>query len=86
MVDDRLHYGQSVQKSNVITNGLDAPSLVTTFPRINIDPDHWQAHMQPNGNLFGRAIRRIEALRLHAEPVGQRWCQGITRSARLIPA
>lgn len=54
--------------------------------RLHINPKHWRQHMQPHGNLFGRAIGRIDALRLHAEQVGQRWCQGLTRSAQLFPA
>jgi len=54
--------------------------------RLNIDPSHWQAHMQPHGNLFGRAIGRIDALRLHANRLGQCWCQGLTRSAQLFPS
>ena len=65
--------------------GTIAEHIPPILHRLNIDPDHWQAHMQPHGNLFGRAIGRIDALRLHAEHVGQRWCQGLTHSARLFP-
>jgi len=75
--------GRAVRKDK---RGAIDDHIPPILHRLNIDPDHWQAHMQPHGNQFGRAIGRIDALRLHAEHVGQRWCQGLTRSARLFPA
>jgi len=59
--------------------------LPSILERINIQPDHWQALMQPRGNVFARAIGRIDAMRLYAEKLGQRWCQGMTTSQALFP-
>jgi len=65
--------------------GAIAGELPSILERINIQPDHWQALMQPRGNVFASAIGRIDALRLYAETLGQRWCQGMTASQALFP-
>ena len=59
----------------------------TRFPpilaRLNIDPSAWQAAMQPRGNVFGRAMGRLNHLQLHAKALGQSWVRGL-RKAELL--
>lgn len=45
--------------------------------RLNIDADAWQLAMQPGGNVFGRAMGRLDHLRLHAKTLGQSWVRGL---------
>jgi putative transposase len=56
------------------------PSIVA---RLNIDPDAWEAAMQPRGNVFGRAMGRLNHLQLHAKALGQSWVRGL-RKAELL--
>ena len=42
--------------------------------------------MTPNGNVFGRAIGRLDRLRLHAQALKQSWIRGYRASRRLYPA
>jgi hypothetical protein len=51
--------------------------------RLNIDADAWRLAMQPRGNVFGRAIGRLDQLRLHAKTLGQSWVRGLQPAARL---
>jgi REP element-mobilizing transposase RayT len=53
--------------------------------RLNIDAEAWQRAMQPSGNVFGRAMGRVDHLRLHALTLGQSWIRGLLHSARLYP-
>jgi REP element-mobilizing transposase RayT len=48
-----------------------------------IEASAWALAMRPRGNLFGRAIGRLNALRLHAKTLGQRWVRGLRESDRL---
>lgn len=56
------------------------PAILT---RLNIDADVWQYAMRPGGNLFGRAIGRLDGLRAHAERLGQAWIKGLQQAGRL---
>jgi hypothetical protein len=38
--------------------------------------------MRPHGNVFGRALGRLNHLRLHARTLGQSWIRGMTRAER----
>lgn len=51
--------------------------------RLNIDGEAWQAAMQPHGNVFGRAMGRLDHLRLHAQTLGQVWVRGLRKAERL---
>ena len=51
--------------------------------RLNIDADVWQRAMQPNGNVFGRAMGRVDHLRLHALTLGQSWIRGLLHAKGL---
>ncbi len=51
--------------------------------RLNIDADAWQLAMQPKGNVFGRAMGRLDHLRLHAKTLGQSWVKGLRAAESL---
>ncbi|WP_116810100.1 transposase [Steroidobacter cummioxidans] len=58
----------------------DLPSVLA---RLQIDADAWLRTMRPGGNLFGRAIGRLERLRAHARRLGQCWIRGVGATRRL---
>jgi REP element-mobilizing transposase RayT len=59
-------------------------SLPAILSRLNIDVVAWQSVMQPNGNsMFGRAVGRIDHLRVHAERLRQSWIRGQRQCASL---
>jgi hypothetical protein len=51
--------------------------------RLNIDAEAWQIAMRPRGNVFGRALGRLDHLRLHAKALGQSWVRGLRQAQRL---
>lgn len=51
--------------------------------RLNIDAEAWKVAMQPRGNVFGRAMGRLDHLRLHAQTLGQSWVRGLRKAERL---
>jgi REP element-mobilizing transposase RayT len=61
---------------------IDA-KLPAIFARLHIDPEEWRLAMQTGGQTFGRAVGRIERLRLHAQALGQSWIRGFKQSQRL---
>jgi hypothetical protein len=56
----------------------DLPPLLA---RLQIEPEAWLRTMQPGGNLFGRAIGRVERLQSHARRLGQSWIRGCRQHA-----
>jgi hypothetical protein len=51
---------------------------------LQINPRIWLRHMRPQGNRFGRAIGRVEALRAHARECGKRWIEELALSGALF--
>lgn len=51
--------------------------------RLNIDAEAWKTAMQPRGNVFGRAMGRLDHLRLHAQTLGQSWVRGLRQAEQL---
>ncbi len=51
--------------------------------RLNIDAETWRLAMRPRGNLFGRAMGRLDHLRLHANTLGQSWVRGLRHAQAL---
>jgi hypothetical protein len=51
--------------------------------RLNIDADAWRCAMQPRGNVFGRAMGKLDHLRLHANTLGQSWVRGLSGARKL---
>lgn len=57
-----------------------APPLLN---RLSIDAEVWKQAMNVRGNVFGRAMGRLDRLRLHARALGQKRIKGITHAQRL---
>lgn len=60
--------------------------LPPIFARLQIEPDAWLRTMRPGGNLFGRAIGRLDRLQIHARKLGQGWIRGLRAARRLQQA
>jgi hypothetical protein len=65
--------------------GAIGSSLPPIMQRLNIDAGAWEGAMRPAGNVFGRALGRLDHLRLHAEALGQSWVRGLNAAMRLYP-
>ena len=61
---------------------IDA-QLPAIFVRLNIDANAWRLAMQSGRNVFGRALGKIDRLRLHAKTLGQSWIKGLGQSKLL---
>ena len=61
--------------------GEHAPPILV---RLNIDPGAWKQAMQIKGNVFGRALGRLDHLRLHARAIRQARIQGSAFAQRLF--
>ncbi|HEY6644636.1 hypothetical protein [Povalibacter sp.] len=64
-------------------NGAIDSQQPPLMKRLNIDTDAWQLAMRPAGNVFGRALGRLNHLRLHAQTLGQSWIRGLRQAERL---
>jgi hypothetical protein len=53
--------------------GFISDHLPPIARRLGIDAEAWQRAMRPRGNVFGRAMGRLDHLRLHAKTLGQSW-------------
>jgi len=51
--------------------------------RLGIDPAVWRDAMAIRGNVFGRALGRLDHLRLHAKALGQQRIKGLLQAQRL---
>jgi REP element-mobilizing transposase RayT len=63
--------------------GAIDPDLPPILTRLNIDPDAWLIAMRPKGNVFGRALGKLNHLKLHAKALGQAWIKGLREAERL---
>lgn len=52
--------------------------------RLKLDPENWNGVMRRQGNVFGRAMGRLERLRSHAAALSQCWIRGMYRARRLF--
>jgi REP element-mobilizing transposase RayT len=57
--------------------------LPSILVRLNIDATAWAAAMRPHGNVFGRAMGKLNHLHLHARALGQSWIKGLKQAERL---
>jgi len=58
-------------------------NLPPILARLNIDASAWCTAMQPSGNVFGRAMGKLNHLQLHAKALGQSWVKGLREAERL---
>ena len=63
--------------------GFIAEALPPIARRLGIDGEAWQRAMRPSGNVFGRAMGKLDHLRLHASTLGQAWIRGLQASHKL---
>jgi hypothetical protein len=61
---------------------IDA-KLPSILARLCIDPEVWQFTMARKGTLLGRAMGRLDLMRLHAATLGQAWIHGLKRAQRM---
>jgi REP element-mobilizing transposase RayT len=50
--------------------------LPPILSRLDLEPQLWRLAMQSQGQVFGRALGRLDRVRLHAKALGQSWIQG----------
>jgi hypothetical protein len=72
--------GRAIRDDNRGHIDAQLPPIIT---RLNIDAHAWEAAMQPRGNVFGRAMGRLNHLQLHAKALRQSWVRGL-RKAELL--
>ena len=51
--------------------------------RLNIDAEAWKCAMRSRENVFGRAMGKLDHMRLHARTLGQSWVRGLRSSSKL---
>ena len=63
--------------------GAIEATLPPIMQRLKIDADAWRLAMRPAGNVFGRAMGRLERMHLHARTLGQSWIRGLRKAEAL---
>jgi REP element-mobilizing transposase RayT len=63
--------------------GAISAALPPILRRLNIDEQVWTRIMRPSGNVFGRAMGRVDRMRLHAQALGQARTGGLSTSKQL---
>jgi REP element-mobilizing transposase RayT len=61
-------------------------SLPPILQRLNIDQEVWIESMRLKGNVFGRAMGKLNHLKIHAKALGQSWIKGLRQAERLYRA
>lgn len=61
---------------------IDA-SLPPILTRVGIDSDEWELLISRRGTVFGRAMGKLDRMRLHAATLGQSWIRGVGIAGRL---
>jgi REP element-mobilizing transposase RayT len=75
--------GRAIRNDKRGSIGERAPPILQ---RLNIDADVWKNAMQVRGNVFGRALGKLDHLRLHARSLGQARVQGLSFAEKLFGA
>jgi REP element-mobilizing transposase RayT len=63
---------------------IDA-ALPPILRRIGVEAEAWDILVGRRGTLFGRAMGRLDAMRMHAATLGQSWIRGVGSASRLFP-
>jgi REP element-mobilizing transposase RayT len=58
-------------------------ALPPIMQRLKIDANAWRVAMRPGGNVFGRAMGRLNRMHLHARTLGQSWIRGLQAAKAL---
>jgi REP element-mobilizing transposase RayT len=59
-------------------------NLPNILARLSMDPEIWNAAMSRRGLVFGRAMGRLDLMRLHAATLGLSWIRGLRMAERLF--
>jgi hypothetical protein len=54
--------------------------------RLSIDAEAWELLVSRRGVIFGRAMGRLDTMRLHAATLGQSWVRGVRSAERVYSA
>ena len=65
-------------KRGAIDSGL--PPILK---RLGIESESWEVLMGRRGTVFGRAMGKLDVMRLHAATLGQSWIRGVRRAERI---
>lgn len=57
------------------------PEQPAILKRLDIDSDSWDLLMSRRARILGRAMGRLDAMRLHAATLGQSWVRGLRVAA-----
>jgi hypothetical protein len=85
--DPNSVYEQSVATYTKITRLGDATNAYMTGTTARTTGTYMDASlgsMRPSGNVFGRALGRLEHLQLHATALAQAWVRGVRQADRLF--
>jgi hypothetical protein len=66
--------------------GFIAAELPPILKQLGIDAEAWELLVARDGTIFGRAMGRLDAMRLHAATLGQAWVRSVRRSERIYSA
>jgi REP element-mobilizing transposase RayT len=58
-------------------------TLPPILSRLGIDSDAWELLMSRRGTVFGRAMGKLDLMRLHAATLGQSWIRGVGSAERI---
>jgi REP element-mobilizing transposase RayT len=75
--------GRRVRDAKAVAIDPRAPPILE---RLNVDADVWSIAMRIRGNVFGRAMGKLDRLRLHARTLGQTRVRGLSQAKQLYPA
>src|SRR5690606_12696566 len=62
--------------------GAIEAALPPLLKRVGIESDGWELLMRRRGTVFGRAMGKLDAMRLHAATLGQLWVRGVRFAER----
>jgi|SRR5512138_1038178 len=65
------------------TRGAIDVALPPILKRLGIESESWELLMGRRGTVFGRAMGKLDAMRLHAATLGQSWIRGVGRAERI---
>jgi hypothetical protein len=75
--------GRSIRAGKRGFIAADAPPILK---RLSIDAEAWEVLMTRRRTLFGRAMGKVDAMRLHAASLGQSWVRGVRNAEKLYSA
>lgn len=72
--------GRAIRKDK--RGAIDA-TLPPILGRLGIEPDEWELLVSRRGSVFGRAMGKLDRMRLYAATLGQSWIRGVGIAQRI---